>query len=270
VTAFDQAERRIWAGRAAPYAGSFARVCAHTVPFALDAAGVVVGAKARVLDVGTGTGVVAAAAASRGAEVTAVDAEPDMLRLVMHNAPDARRCVGALPNLPFVDAAFDAVVGNFVLNHVGRPRAALAEMRRVMTPGGQVAITIWSGSPAPGQTLLGRAMQAAGVVRPAHLPALATEDDFPRTTEGLTALMKSAGFTDVSCSALDWAHHTSREEWWSGPAAGVATIGQILLSQPQETFKDVERNFVQLSEPFATQDGRLALPHSALLAHGRA
>lgn len=267
-TAFDQAERRTWAGRAAPYASSFARICAYTAPFVLDAAGVNAGTS--VLDVGTGTGVVAAIAVTRGADVAAVDAEYDMIRLATHVASEARLCVGALPDLPFADDVFTAVVGNFVINHVGQPHNALAEMRRVTAPGGRVAVTIWSGSPAPGQLLLGQAMQAAGVVRPAHLPTLAAEYDFPRTEAGLASLLEDVGFTEVACSTLHWEHRTDRQEWWSGPASGLATIGQILISQSAETIAEVRRHYVRLSERFATPDGRMALPHVALLAHGRA
>ena len=64
VTAFDAGERRAWAGRAEAYAGSFAKLCAYPVPQLLDAAGVK--AWVRVLDVGTGSGTVAAAAVERG------------------------------------------------------------------------------------------------------------------------------------------------------------------------------------------------------------
>jgi ubiquinone/menaquinone biosynthesis C-methylase UbiE len=67
-----------------------------------------------------------------------------------------------LPRLPFADGEFDSVTANFVLNHVGRPRQAATELRRVLTKGGHVAVTVWPDTPARGQTLLGRAIQAAG------------------------------------------------------------------------------------------------------------
>ena len=189
----------------------------------------------RILDVGTGTGAAAAAAVLRGAEVAAVDAEPDMLRLAARAAGGARLCVGALPTLPFADDAFAAVVANFVLNHVGRPRVALAELRRVTAPGGTVAVTIWSGTEA-----------------------------------GFAALLRDAGLSEVSCSTLYWDHFTDREEWWSGPAVGLAKIGQILTNQTNETIARVRRHYERLSERFATPDGRMALPHAAFLAVGRA
>lgn len=267
TTAFDASERLIWAGRAEAYAGTFAKLCAHTVPELLDAAGV--GPGLRVLDVGTGSGSVAVAACARGARVTAVDAEPGMVDLAGREAPEADVRLAVLPELPFADGEFDVVVGNFVLNHTGRPLSALAELRRVTRPGGRVAVTIWAAPAAAGQSLLARAMQAAGAVRPAHLPPLAAEDDFPRTGQGLTDLLGAAGFADASCRTLAWDHRADAEEWWSGPAAGVASVGRQLVSQTPDTIAAIRWHYDRLSAELAGPDGLLALPHTALLGHGR-
>ncbi|MFF0739497.1 class I SAM-dependent methyltransferase [Streptomyces sp. NPDC004111] len=268
TTPFDASERLAWAGRAEAYAGSFAKLCAHTAPPLLDAAGVRAGT--RLLDVGTGPGTVARAACERGAEVTAVDPEPGMAALAARTAPEARVHLASLPRLPFPDGEFDAVVANFVLNHVGRPAAALAELRRVTRPGGHVAVTIWAAPASSGQALLGRAVRAAGVVRPAHLPALAPEDDFPRTEEGFTALLADAGLSRPACATLRWDHRATPLEWWSGPASGVATIGRIVAGGPPEVTARIKREFDVLCAEFTGPDGVLVLPHTALLAHGRA
>ncbi|MDT0346822.1 class I SAM-dependent methyltransferase [Streptomyces litchfieldiae] len=58
--------------------------------------------------------------------------------------PAAEVRLAALPGLPFADGKFDAVLANFVLNHAGRPRAALTELRRVTHPGGRIAVTVWA------------------------------------------------------------------------------------------------------------------------------
>ncbi|MEW2394964.1 class I SAM-dependent methyltransferase [Streptomyces sp. NPDC046862] len=265
-TAFDESERRAWAGQADAYAASFAKLCAYPVPGLLDAAGVREGV--RVLDVGTGTGAAAALACERGAKVTAVDAEPGMVARAALAAPEADMRLAALPRLPFADEEFDAVVGNFVLNHVGRPREALTELRRVTRPGGRTAVTIWAVPAAAGQALLGRAVQAAGITRPAHLPALAPEDDFLRTEQGFAALLGEAGLKDVVCDTVTWDHRTTLEEWWSGPAAGVATIGQIVTSQNPVVIAEIKSRFESLCMEFTT-DGVLILPHAALMAHGQ-
>lgn len=210
----------------------------------------------------------AAAACERGAKVTAVDAEPSMVELAGRTAPSAEVLTAVLPELPFEDGVFDAVVDDFVLNHVGRPGETLAELRRVVRPGGRIALTIWAAPALAGQTLFGRAVEAAGVTRPAHLPALAAEDDFPRNPEGLAELMTSAGLREATCWTLTWDHRASAEEWWSGPAAGVASIGQLLLSRPEETRAQVKRHFDALSQEFLGEDGLLVLPHAALLVDG--
>ncbi|MEU9126040.1 class I SAM-dependent methyltransferase [Streptomyces sp. NPDC048506] len=266
-TPFDESERRAWAGSAAAYETSFGRLCAYPIPPLLDAAGV--GEGVRLLDVGTGTGAVASAAAARRAEVVAVDAEPDMARRARLAVPGVPVHVAALPQIPYRCGAFDAVVGNFVLNHVGRPKRALDELCRVARPGARIALTIWAAPAAPGQALLGRAVRAAGVERPSHLPALAPEDDFPRTMDGLAGLLRAAGLVDVGARALSWGHRTTPGEWWSGPAAGVATIGQIVLSRGPAVAERIRRHFAALAEEFTDGDGLLVLPHTALLAYGR-
>ena len=266
MTAFDDSERLIWAGRAGAYARSFAKLCAFPIGLLLDAAGVRAGT--RVLDVGTGSGNVAVAACGRGAEVTAIDAEPGMVELAAQAAPAAKVLGAVLPDLPFADDGFDAVVGNFVINHVGRARAALTELRRVTRPGGRIALTIWAMPPAAGQALIGQAIQAAGVPRPAYLPALPPEDDFPRTEQGFAELLGEAGLTGASCETLAWEHRATPAEWWGGAAAGVGFTGHLVAGQPPEAVAAIKGHFDLLSAEFAGPDGYLALPHAALLAAG--
>lgn len=268
-SAFDAYERRAWDGRADAYAGSFAHLCAYTAPLLLDAVGVREGGSAagvRLLDAGTGPGTVAAMAAARGARVTAVDAEPSMVARTAAAVPAADTRHALLPELPFADGEFDAVVANFVINHVGRPREAVAELRRVLRPGGRIAVTIWSAPPAPGQALLGSAVEAAGVVRPPEVPAVAPEHDFPRAEEGFTALLTGAGLAGATCTAVAWDHIADPDVWWSGAAAGIAAVGQTLSYQSAETVAAVRRHYDALAAPFRRPDARLALPHRALLA----
>ncbi|MEE1808313.1 class I SAM-dependent methyltransferase [Streptomyces sp. BE133] len=266
MTAFDVSERRIWEGRAESYARTFARLCAHTVPALLDAAAV--GPGTRMLDVGCGSGSVTAAAVGRGAFVRAVDAEPGMVGMTRRAAPEADVRCGSLPQLPYEDGEFDAVVANFVLNHVGRPLDALAEMRRITRPGGQVAVTIWRVPGASGQALIGRAAEAAGLTRPQWLAAVDPEHNFPRTREGLGTLLEAAGLGDVRSEVMAWDHRVGAEDWWAGPAAGVAAIGQLVNSRGPAGVAAAKREYDALCTEFAADDGRLALPHVALLARG--
>lgn len=263
TAAFDAAKRAMWAGRAQAYEASFGRLCAHPVPRLLDAARVTAGT--RVLDAGTGTGSAARAARERGARVRAVDAEPDMVARARRHGIAAE--IAALPELPFPDGEFDAVLANFVINHVGRPRAALTELHRVLRPGGRIALTLWSARRGAGQELLGRACAAGGAVPPPHLPRLDPAEDFPRTPEGLTALLADAGFTEPEAAELEWEHRAFAEEWWGGAAAGVATVGLVLGAQDAGTVVRVRAEYDRLCAGFAADgEGRLVLPHVALLA----
>jgi ubiquinone/menaquinone biosynthesis C-methylase UbiE len=177
----DRYRRNLWRDEADAYRRSFATLCAYPAPLLLDA--VQAGAGADVLDVGCGTGSLSEAAAARGATVTAVDAESCMVRATAARIPAVRPAIGALPELPLRTAGFDAVVANFVVNHVARPAAAVAELRRVARPGGRVGVTVWPQPAPPLQRLWDEVIAAAGVTRPA-MPGPATADDFPRTRHG--------------------------------------------------------------------------------------
>ena len=266
VTGFDESERLIWSGRAAAYAESFAAVCAYPIGDLLDAAGAVPGG--RLLDVGTGSGNVAARACARGAQVTAVDADPGMVELAAKTAPQADVGLAELPVLPFADDAFDMVTANFVLNHVGQPQRALAEMGRVTRPGGRIAVTVWAEPGGAGRALLERAIEAAGAQRPAHLSGLTPDNDFPRTEQGLTGLLAAAGLSGPSCRTIAWDHQTSAQQWWHGAASGVGLIGHFIAAQPAGIRVEIKRHFDLLSAEFTGPDGRLMLPHRALLACG--
>jgi len=102
-----------------------------------------VGPGARVLDVATGPGYVAARAAARGAAAVGVDIAAAMVSLAARRHPELEFRQGDAEALPFADASFDAVLGNFVMLHLGRPEQAAAEFARVLAPGGRLALTVW-------------------------------------------------------------------------------------------------------------------------------
>jgi SAM-dependent methyltransferase len=260
---FDAHERQMWAGAAQAYAGSFAALCGATAGALLDAARV--GTGTRVLDTGTGPGTVAAAALTRGAKVTAVDAEPGMVALAVANAPGAEVRQAVLPELPFPDGSFDAAVANFVVNHVENPLAALAELRRVVRPGGRVAVTIWQGTSNEAMFLFNLALDEVGVKRPVY-PQPAS---FDRSVHGLRDLLDQAGWAETVSRELSWTHRADPEVWWSGPAGGVANIGQVVTSQPPETLARIKSAYDRLVTERVADDGLIDLPAVAVLASGQ-
>ncbi|MGC5411089.1 class I SAM-dependent methyltransferase [Streptomyces sp. DT225] len=210
-----------------------------------------------------------AAALGRGASVRAVDAETGMVEATRRAAPGAEVRSGTLPRLPYADGEFDAVVANFVVNHVGRPLEALVEMRRVTRPGGTVAVTVWQLPGAPGQALVGRAAQAAGLARPDWMATVDEERNFARTPDGLAALLTAAGLGDVQSTAHAWDHRVAPDDWWAGLAAGIGAVGGMVTSAGPEGVAAAKRAYDALCPEFLADDGLLTLPHVAVLAQGR-
>lgn len=122
-------------------------------------ASVPVGPEDRVLDVATGTGMVAAALVRRtGCHVTALDQSPDMLaglhrRLAVDPRLTARiePAEGEAEALPFPDAEFDALTFTYLLRYVDDPAATMRELARAVRPGGVVGMVEFG---VPGRRVL--------------------------------------------------------------------------------------------------------------------
>ena len=94
----------------------------------------------RVLDVATGTGLVAAELVRRGFDVTGVDQSAEMLSEARRRFGDGVELVDtSAESLPFPDDAFDHLTFTYLLRYVRDPGATLAELARVVRPGGVVA-----------------------------------------------------------------------------------------------------------------------------------
>jgi len=93
-----------------------------------------------VLDVAAGTGLVSSELLRRGFRVTALDQSPEMLTLARARLDDRAEIVEAsAESLPFEDASFDHLTVTYLLRYVEDPGATLAELARVVRPGGLVA-----------------------------------------------------------------------------------------------------------------------------------
>jgi 2-polyprenyl-3-methyl-5-hydroxy-6-metoxy-1,4-benzoquinol methylase len=109
----------------------------------------------RVLDVACGTGVVAVTAARLGADVTGLDLTPELIERAHENSRisgmDVQWHQGDVEELPFEDEFFDVVLSQFGHMFAPRPTVAVAEMLRVLKPGGTIAFSTW-----PPELLIGR------------------------------------------------------------------------------------------------------------------
>ena len=99
----------------------------------------------RILDVAAGTGNVAMQAVARGARVTACDIAPRMVQLGRARTGPAVEWIEAdVENLPLRDATVDVALSAFGVIFAPRPEVALAELRRVLAPGGRLGLTAWT------------------------------------------------------------------------------------------------------------------------------
>jgi demethylmenaquinone methyltransferase / 2-methoxy-6-polyprenyl-1,4-benzoquinol methylase len=96
--------------------------------------------RGHVLDVATGTGLVASELVRRGFTVTGVDQSTEMLSRARRRFGDRVELIEAsAESLPFGDASFDHLTFTYLLRYVGDPGATLLELARVVRPGGIVA-----------------------------------------------------------------------------------------------------------------------------------
>lgn len=115
---FREFEHVGWEQLPRHYHEGFARLTTQVIPALLDAAGV--GRGTRLLDVATGPGYVATAAAQRGAAVLGVDFASAMVAEARRRCPGLQFEEGDAEALAFRDASFDAVTINFGVLHLAR------------------------------------------------------------------------------------------------------------------------------------------------------
>jgi len=175
-------------------------VFAPWAPVLLDAAAVGIGHT--VLDVACGTGVVAAAAAEQvgpSGAVTGVDINPGMIA-VAARTQGVRWAQADAARLPFPDGGFDRVLCQAGLQFVPDRLGALREMRRVLRPGGRVALLVWRAlHHSPGFAALADALQT--VVGPEAAAVMRAPFVFGDDPRPLVTLLDSAGFGDVDVQA---------------------------------------------------------------------
>lgn len=247
-----------WEGIADAYRRSFATLCAGTVAGLLDRL-----PEGRLLDVGCGTGDLLAEAERRNYRVVGVDADPEMVAMSSRVA-DGPVCRAALPTLPFADATFAAVTANFVVNHVGDPRAAVRELGRVLAVDGRLAITIWPTGGAGWQALVDNVFATCSAV-PVVSSRLPDDRDFPRNVDGLTSLVGGADLQVHESDELHWTWQVDPTDLWAGIAGGVAAPGRTYRAQTPEVRARIEREFFAEASD-SLDNGHLVFPARAILA----
>ena len=251
---------KAWGGTGEAFAASYAQLCLGTADPLIALLGPAQGRT--VLDVGAGTGALAARFTEAGWDASGCEPEPSMRAVARREHPDIPIQDGALPDLPFVDAAYDAVTANFVLNHVADPRASAAEMARVSTD--LLAATIWSRSPSWFWIDVCRSAE----IEPAAGERLPEDKDFERTAEGFAALLSDAGWRDVKVEERAWTWHAEPAALWASAEGGVASAGAFYAALAPNDRVRFRAGFDAVCERRVVR-GAIPLEHVAAIAVGR-
>lgn len=185
--------------------------------------------RARVLDVGTGTGVAARAAATalgNGSVVVGADPSRAMIAQATERAGGPRYVVATSIDLPFRDAAFDALLLCFAIAHFTDYRTALSELVRVVRPAGRVAVATWAASEDLDDFKrawrdVAEEFAEREILADAQARAVPWEERFA-DPERLKKALHDAGVRDIWIERMDYCVDATREEYLTGRETSAA------------------------------------------------
>jgi demethylmenaquinone methyltransferase/2-methoxy-6-polyprenyl-1,4-benzoquinol methylase len=187
----------------------------------------------RLIDIGGGTGNYAGALTDLGWDVLVVDRSTEMLGQA--KAKGLRTLLASAESLPLDDGGFDAALMVSMLHHVDDRDAALAEARRILRPGGVLAIKMFTREDVEGLWLNGYFPSSRGWMDETH-PRLA---EFRAHLPGATASRLQLGdITDATLSALAGRPELILEQRWR---AQTSYFERLERDHPQELRAGLER-----------------------------
>ena len=202
----------------------------------------------RVLDAGTGIGGTARIiAAERGARVTAVDLTPEYCEVAawLNDAAGLGAMIEVgtadVTELPFDDASFDVVISQHVQMNVADKRRLYAEARRVLVPGGRLAL--WDAT--------------AGSGGPLHLPvpwARSPQESHLVTPDRLAELLRESGFTTTHWNDLTEPATNAMREFLTGeqPALGLHVFVPDFAAKAANLVRNLAENRARLIQAVLT------------------
>jgi len=261
VRAFEHAG---WQKAAAHYQATFAAATREFAEVLLDTAEI--GPGTRVLDLCCGTGLLAGAAANRGAMASGLDFSPAMLAVARatHSAPHFAE--GDAETMPFPDRSFDSVVSSFGVHHVPRPERALGEAFRVLRLGGRLAFTTWA---APAENIAWQMLFDA--IRRHGDPDAATT---PPSGGGLGGeepvlrLLREAGFAEPAVEIVrrEW-RLTQPGDLVAALRSGTVRTAALIDAQRPAALLAIEAEIARHAGAYR-RDGWYYLPLAAILGRG--
>jgi ubiquinone/menaquinone biosynthesis C-methylase UbiE len=250
------------------YDALFARVTRLFIPALLQAARIASGH--HVLDVATGTGAAAQAAAATvgpSGSVIGGDISPSMLNVARRNLQGTDIGLEVFDGhaLPYAEGRFDAVICQLGLMFFNDQVLGLSEFRRVLRFGGCTAVSV---TPTPESSLFGR----IGAVIARHVPAeaelLNRFFSIPSAAR-LDGLLTSAGFRDVQVqSESREIAFASFDDYFRGTAEGAGLSGQEYVRLPRK-LRQIVREEVRQTLPQPAPREPLVINMGVLIGSGR-
>lgn len=230
-------------------------IFARWAPELVEAAGVQPGQ--RVLDVACGTGAVTrllAERVGRTGRVVGLDVNAGMLAVARAAAMTAtiEWNEGNATDMPLPNAAFDAVVCQQGLQFFPDKLAALHEMRRVLSPGGRLALAVWRGiEQAPGFRVLQETLARRIGPEKAALPPFSLGDG-----QVIRALVSNAGFREVRVRAeVKLTRFPSAEHFVRSIIVGAPTMIGTLAEQGPGVLDAIVAEVVDATRTYVDDEG---------------
>jgi SAM-dependent methyltransferase len=238
------------------YDNFMGRFSVPLAPLFADFAGIEAGQ--RVLDVGAGTGALTAELVRRGAEASAADPSPPFVAALRERLPDIGVHEAPAEELPWPDESFDAALAQLVVTFMRDAPAGIAEMQRVVRPGGVVAVCMWDREGMEMLAAVNRTQQALDPSRPSS-----EQRTNYRTREEIEGLFGDG----VEMELLEVeAGYSGIDEFWNALADGAGPAGAWAASLDDAQRKQArEEIYRQLGEP----DGPFTLLGRAWAAKAR-
>jgi SAM-dependent methyltransferase len=163
-------------------------------------------------------------------------------------------------------ASVDVVLCRWGYMLMADPGAALVESRRVLRPGGRIALAVWdSVERNPWALLPTQELIERGLSTP---PAPGTPGPFALgSIERMTALLEQAGFDEVRVEALDLQRrHPSFEEFWDSTLDLSRALHDAILDRPEPEIAEIHAALAERFAPYTAADGSLEIPGRTLVA----
>lgn len=242
LTEMAQVQGELWSDAGQDWSERFAPSFGPVWSACHDLARVTAGT--RLLDIGCGCGGALGLARLRGAEVTGLDAAPDLLSIAERRLPDGSFRTGDMEHLPYEDGTFDAVTLINSIMYAADPARAIREAGRVLTPDGRLAMAVWG---EPTVCDFRHIMEALRAVMP-DPPA----GDGPFTLAGagaLEAVMEESGLNPVEVrdvqTPFTFADETHYLQAILGTGPGQGVLRQVDEATVMDTLSEVGERFRQ-------------------------